>query len=48
MEKKRYIVPTMDVLAFNTSELMKTEGSSPGLPPGPGMGTAPERRTEVF
>lgn len=46
MEKKLYIVPTTDVLLLDTFELMKTEGSSPGLPPGPG--NAPARRTDVF
>lgn len=46
--KKQYMYPKVDVRELNTSELMHASGTSPGLPPGPGMGTAPERRTEVF
>ena len=46
MEKKQYMMPSIDVRLLSTMELMKTGGTSPGLPPGPT--SAPRRRTEVF
>ncbi len=46
MNKKRYMIPSIDVRLLSTMELMKTGGTSPGLPPGPT--SAPRRRTDVF
>ena len=47
MKKKQYIIPSIDICLLSTKELLKTDGTSPGLPPGPGT-QAPRRKTEVF
>lgn len=46
MEKKQYMMPSIDVRLLSTMELMKTGGTSPNLPPDPNA--VPRRRTEVF
>lgn len=47
MEKKQYIEPLVEMVRFNTQEMMIIEGGTTGvLPPGPS--SAPARRTEVF
>lgn len=48
MEKKQYIEPLVEMVRFNTQEMMIIEGGTTGLPPKPGLSSAPARRTEVF
>lgn len=48
MKKKLYIFPIVEVALLCTKELMKTEGTSPDLPPDPGGNSALRKRTEVF
>ncbi len=49
MEKKQYIEPLVEMVRFNTQEMMIIEGGTTGvLPPKPGPSSAPARRTEVF
>ena len=45
-KKKEYIDPIVCVELLNTHEMMKTDGTSPVMPPGPGTGAAPQR--EIF
>ena len=45
MEKKRYNIPTSEILWYKTQSLMKT-GSD--LPPDPNETPAPERKPKAF
>ena len=46
MEKKQYIIPSVEQWLLSTVELMKASEGSPNVPPGPG--SAPRREPEVF